>query len=204
MCACVPRVYAWGCTTAPPIRHGPEGPLHIRTLYTYIVYVLYSQCCRVPYSQRTPLRTSSFPLSRTPIPPPPFGRRGRQSSTGSGRNSSRSSTRLVVVLLMPPPRRHSRPILLLLSLSSTNPKSLLSPIVFQRSLSRNGISTAVRTHLRIHLLCSYYSFSVCFSLTINILIFSLSVTSNTQLENHQKYSFFVFMPTFWPNFPNLK
>lgn len=38
---------------------GPEGPSRIRSIYVYCI-VLYSHCCRVPYSQRTPLHALSF------------------------------------------------------------------------------------------------------------------------------------------------
>jgi hypothetical protein len=73
--------------------HHLSGPapkaLHASVIYTYIVFVLYSLCCRVPYSQRTPS-----------IHPPPCSQhhhltlqpRCRQSSTGSGSSSSGSDS----------------------------------------------------------------------------------------------------------------
>lgn len=61
-CVCM---CAWGCITTPPIRPGPENPSRIHFIYVYnIVCVLYSCCCRVPYSQRTLSTLPQFPYPK--------------------------------------------------------------------------------------------------------------------------------------------
>lgn len=141
ICACV-----GGFATAPPIRHGPEGPSRIR--YIYIVYVLYSCCCWVPYSQRTPLHPTHSVIPNTNTFTPPSVHQCRQSSTGSG--STTVGTRVVVVLLIPPPS----PITVSSLTSSTlyccrrqRPTSptpylqiLLYPLVFRRNLTSTSRS----------------------------------------------------------------
>jgi len=95
VCACV-----GGFATAPPIRHGPEGPSRIRFIYTYILYTSYIAAAVGYPIPNVPLCTPLSPLSQTPIPSlPPSDHQCRQSSTGSG--STTTGTGVVVVLLIP-------------------------------------------------------------------------------------------------------
>lgn len=160
MCACV-----GGFATAPPIRHGPEGPSRIRCIYIYIhTYILYTSyiVAAVGYPiPNVPLCPPPSALSQTPIPSPLSVHQCRQSSTGSGSTTIGIGGGGGGGVTNPPPSP-----ITVSSLSSaalyccrrqrpTSPptifKILLYPLVFQRnpgsSSSSNRISPAVQTHL---------------------------------------------------------